>query len=331
MRKFIPLLLALACTLGMVGCRKAPYKVEITDNYPIVNHLKQTYAAGEEVTVKLETITEHYYVLSVNGEEVEMDRDASNLTYTYFTFTMPGEDVLIQIEDKWVDIPPAPQNPSEKPMPIAMTIAETLPSCVAFEYLEPNTPYCFYAYDADQNLYRVLWTDWDGLNEKDRIIVEYEKLEELTGVNPPGGWTPQYELTATSVNTTSCISHEQGAYVLTLPKSGETIKLRDDQNVFVPYITDALVAAAENKIADDIAEYSNSSGFYLQVDENDLYLYQEVIEYLDEPKENVGCFDHEHLFFSQRITLCPVNTQSSDMVDVYIEADNTKAEIEINP
>ena len=348
MRKFIPLLLALACILSMVGCRKATYIVEIADNYPIVNHLKANYTAGEEVTVKLETVTEHYYVLSANGEEVEMDRDASNLTYTYFTFTMPGEDVLIQIEDKWIDIPPPPQNPSEKPMPIAMTIAETLPSCVAFEYREPNTPYCFYAYDADGNLYRVLWTNWEGLNEKDRVIVEYEKLEKLTDVNPPGGWTPQYELTATCVNTTSCISYEQDAYVLTLPKSSETIKLRDDQNVFVPYITDALVAAAEKKITDDIAQYSNSSGFYLQVDENDLYLYQEVIQYLDEPKENVDCFDHEHLFFNERITLYPVNTQSSEVTDeindsdcsvgngstsywVYIDADDPRIKPVIDP
>lgn len=220
------------------------------------------------------------------------------------------------IKDEFVDIPEAPQTSTEKHSPIALTIAETLPSCVAFEYREPNTPYCFYAYDADQNLYRVLWRDWDGLNENDPIIVAYEKLEELTyGVYPDGGWTPQYELTATSVNATSCISNEQGTYVLTLPRSGEKIKLRDDQNVFVPYITDALVVAAENKITDDIAEYSNSSGFYLQVDGDDLYLYQEVIQYLDEPKENVGCFDHEHLFFSERITLCPVKTQASEITD----------------
>lgn len=305
MKKTVALFLVLICILGMVGCNKSNYHIEIADHYPIENKLKSTYAAGEEVTVKLKTITEHYYILSVNGVEQEMDQDASDLTYTYFTFTMPDEDVLIQIEDKWVDIPPAHQNPSEKPMPIALTIAETLPSCVAFEYREPNTPYCFYAYDADKNLYRVLWTDWEGLNEMDFVIVEFEKLEELTYDDHSGtGWTPQYELTATNVNATSCISNEQGTYVLTLPRSGEKIKLRDDQNVFVPYITDALVVAAENKITDDIAEYSNSSGFYLQVDGDDLYLYQEVIQYLDEPKENVGCFDHEHLFFNERIALC---------------------------
>ena len=178
MKKIVALFLVLIYISSIVGCNKAKYTVEIADNYPIANRLKTNYAAGEEVTVKLETITEHYYVLSVNGDEVEMDRDTSDLTYTYFTFTMPGEDVVIQIADKWVEIPPAPQPPVDQFSPIALTIAETLPSLVNFEYQDPNTPYCFYAYDADDNLYRVLWTDWEGLNEKDKIIVEYEKLEE---------------------------------------------------------------------------------------------------------------------------------------------------------
>lgn len=323
MKKLVALFWVLICILGMVGCNKAKYNVEIADNYPIANKLKRTYAAGEEVTVKLETITEHYYVLSVNGVEQEMDRDASDLTYTYFTFMMPSEDVLIQIEDKWVDIPQAPQSPSEKPMPIAMTIAETLPSCVAFEYREPNTPYCFYAYDADENLYRVLWTDWEGLNEKDQIIVEYEKLEELTYDNyPDGGWTPQYELTAISVKPSeiaSCISNAEGAYVLTLPKSGEKITLKNEHKLFVPYITDSLVEAAENKITDDIAQYNNNSGFYLQVNEDYLCLAEEVIHYMDPPTESDGEYivsgcgiDHEHLFFSERITPYPVNTQKQN-------------------
>ena len=133
MKKLIVLFLALVCMLGMVGCSKTTYKVEI---------------------------------------------------------------------------PPAPVDQCSS---IALTIVETEPSGVAFEYREPNTPYCFYAFDEDENLYRVLWTDWDGLREKDRVIVEYKKLEELTyDEYPDGGWTPQYELTATGVHTANCISKDQG-------------------------------------------------------------------------------------------------------------------------
>lgn len=84
-----------------------------------------------------------------------------------------------------------------------MTVAKTLPSCVAFEYKDGN-PYCFYAYDTDQKLYRVLWTDFSNLNEGDMITVDHNgEIKEFTYQNPPGGWTPRYEITAIEVNRTS--------------------------------------------------------------------------------------------------------------------------------
>lgn len=80
-----------------------------------------------------------------------------------------------------------------------MTIAETLPSCVAFEYKDGN-PYCFYAYDDDGKLYRVLWNNFDGLNEKDRIVVDHnDNIVVLNYDEYPSGWTPQYEITAISI------------------------------------------------------------------------------------------------------------------------------------
>lgn len=87
-----------------------------------------------------------------------------------------------------------------KRLPIVMTIAEELPSCVVFEYKD-GKPYCFYAYDDDGKLYRVLWNNFDGLNEKDRIVVDHnDKIESLSyDEYPDGGWTPQYEVTAISI------------------------------------------------------------------------------------------------------------------------------------
>lgn len=93
------------------------------------------------------------------------------------------------------------QNPSGKRLPIVMTIAETLPSCVAFEYKDEK-PYCFYAYDTEGHLYRVFWNDFTGLNEKDVVVVDHnDDIKKLEYVNPPGGWTPKYEVTATSIKT----------------------------------------------------------------------------------------------------------------------------------
>ena len=123
MKKLIALVLAFVCVLCLVACSasdtdninpqaettKNSFKVEIADNYPIENTLKNTYEAGEHVTIKLSTITEHYYIVSLNGIELDVDRDASDMTYTYYAFTMPSEDVLIEIVDVSVDIPEAPQ------------------------------------------------------------------------------------------------------------------------------------------------------------------------------------------------------------------------------
>jgi len=216
------------------------------------------------------------------------------------------------------------QNPFGKRLPITLTIAETLPSCVAFEYKDEK-PYCFYAYDTDGHLYRVFWNDFTGLNEKDVVVVDHnDDIRKLDQVNPPGGWTPKYEVTATEVTgvSASCISkNEDGAYILTLPNSGETIKLRNEQILYVPYITDELVETAENKINEAVSAYSNSSDFYLQINDGYLCLYVEVIKQLDPPASQEtegevvggGCgIDHEHLFFSERISTQALEIGSSD-------------------
>ena len=91
---------------------KTLYTVEITnsENYPILNELKASYRMGEKVTIELETITEHYYVLYVNGVEQSPDETGTNdWSVTCYTFSMPAENVIITIEDRWVDIPENPQ------------------------------------------------------------------------------------------------------------------------------------------------------------------------------------------------------------------------------
>lgn len=206
------------------------------------------------------------------------------------------------------------QNPSGKRLPITLTIAETLPSCVAFEYKDEK-PYCFYAYDTEGHLYRVLWNDFTGLNEKDVVVVDHnDDIRKVDEVNPPGGWSAKYEVTAIEVSgvSASCISkNEDGAYILTLPISGETIKLQNEQILFVPYITGELVATAENKIAEAVSAYSSSSDFYLQINDGYLCLFVEVIKQLDPPSSQEtegevvagGCgIDHEHIGFSERIS-----------------------------
>jgi len=86
-------------------------------------------------------------------------------------------------------------------LPIVMTIAEALPSCAAFEYKDEK-PYCLYAYDDDGKLYRVFWNDFEGLKERDRIVVDHDdKINTLSYDKTPSGWTPQYEITAIRIYT----------------------------------------------------------------------------------------------------------------------------------
>ena len=107
-----------------------------------------------------------------------------------------------------------------------------------------------------------------------------------------------------------CLSEENGVYKLTLPKSKEVIELYEEQVCFVPYITDALVEVAENKITEDVSQHSNHSNFFLQITNDYLCLVVEVIKSIDPPVSaeegeiaDGGCgIDHEHLFFSERIS-----------------------------
>ena len=107
-----------------------------------------------------------------------------------------------------------------------------------------------------------------------------------------------------------CLSEENGVYKLTLPKSKEVIELYEEQVRFVPYITDALVEVAENKITEDVSQHSNHSNFFLQITNDYLCLVVEVIKSIDPPVSaeegeiaDGGCgIDHEHLFFSECIS-----------------------------
>lgn len=93
-----------------IGSSENPqkFKLSITGNYAdnIVNELEDSYLAGEKITIQLETITEHYYVVTMNG--ITLPQAESSLEYTWFGFRMPEEDVVISITQKGVDIPPPP-------------------------------------------------------------------------------------------------------------------------------------------------------------------------------------------------------------------------------
>ena len=93
-----------------IGSSENPqkFKLSITGDYAdnILTELEDSYLAGETITFQLETITEHYYVVTMNG--ITIPQTDSDLEYTWFSFKMPEEDVVISITQKGVEIPPPP-------------------------------------------------------------------------------------------------------------------------------------------------------------------------------------------------------------------------------
>ncbi|MBQ1205945.1 MAG: hypothetical protein IIX67_01955 [Clostridia bacterium] len=103
--------------------------------------------------------------------------------------------------------------------------------------------------------------------------------------------------------TKELLVEKDGVYTITLPKSNVTLKLREDEERFIPYINDELIENAEIAIIEKFGEIEiPPSNFYIDVYDDYLCLGAEVIKYVDEPNENVGCFDHEHIMHYERIS-----------------------------
>ncbi len=78
---------------------------------------------------------------------------------------------------------------------LVITVAETLPSCVA---VEEN---CFYGTDKDGYFWRIYCDDTSAIEEGKIYEVEIGDIISLTYPDgyPDGGWTPQYETTAKKI------------------------------------------------------------------------------------------------------------------------------------
>ena len=108
MKKILLFVLVIFSALTIVSCcSKDLYKLTLDYPHEIENELDDKYPAGAEVTIKLSTVTEHYYTFYLNGEK-QNSGISSDLEYTTFTFIMPDEDTVVKIEENWVDIPDAP-------------------------------------------------------------------------------------------------------------------------------------------------------------------------------------------------------------------------------
>lgn len=105
----VNILLCLVLCLFLSGCQNNRYRVNVDVEHASKCKIDSGYKCGDEVTIRLETITEHYYKVFADGVEISQNDEKTNMEYTYFIFTMPNHDVDLIIEDHDVDIPLAPQ------------------------------------------------------------------------------------------------------------------------------------------------------------------------------------------------------------------------------
>ena len=104
----VSIILSLVLCLFISGCQGNLYRVHVDAEHVSECKMKSGYRCGEEVTIQLDTITEHYYKVFADGVEVPQDNEKTNMESTYFIFIMPDHDVELMIEDHDVDIPFAP-------------------------------------------------------------------------------------------------------------------------------------------------------------------------------------------------------------------------------
>lgn len=95
------------------------------------------------------------------------------------------------------------------------------------------------------------------------------------------------------------IKKEDNKTYLVLPNSKKQIQVSGNELNYIYDIDVSLLSIAESKI-------SLGGAVYLSFDQqNYLCLSSEDIVSIDPPNPNVGCFDHEHIFKSYRITKEP--------------------------
>ena len=96
------------------------------------------------------------------------------------------------------------------------------------------------------------------------------------------------------------LTEENGQQYLILPTSKQKVTVYEEHMPYLEKIDADLLKAAEEKITEEVARYTEDvEHFYLQKEDGHLLLCVEVIVDVENP---TSFTDHEHKFFKERIT-----------------------------
>lgn len=128
----------------------------------------------------------------------------------------------------------------------------------------------------------------------------------LTGCAPSGEAQPAAE----DPTTTGLVIESEGEHTISLPLCDQQVSVHHSYEAYLPYVTDELIHAADLALSQILADHpDDNSGVYLTFDEDGyLCLCAEVIVYFESEEEGMsGCgFDHDHVFYRERISTEPV-------------------------
>ena len=111
-------------------------------------------------------------------------------------------------------------------------------------------------------------------------------------------------LAACGDSSADIIKKKDGKTYIVLPDSKQEIACYDYCEVYLDEVDAELLKAAEKKISEDVSEYDDDVMFDITAEDGELYLYSEVIVYVDESEtsDDLCGGDHIHKVFKERIT-----------------------------
>ncbi len=125
-----------------------------------------------------------------------------------------------------------------------------------------------------------------------------------------GETTPENTVYVLQENQTCLRTFANGSFQIRLPQSGTVLKGRKEQAKYIPYITDELVAEAEQYFMENGNGHVDS---LVRNQEGYLCLSTEVIAPIpveEREKERAGCWDHKHDILTKPITTQPIPAET---------------------
>lgn len=333
MKKLIVFLLAVICAFVLIGCSQTQtkYKVKVSvdgnekDDALIGSlNLRESYAEGEDVTLKLKRSPtgEYSYYLYLNGEWLPPNTSLSDsdLNFVYFSFVMPSKDALVQITKM-----PIPVSAPKDKFPQYFNLQTTKGLEVYVWEDADGMYYCGVLSGTNRNRTNAemarLAENGATVAEMKAILSTYDIDEREISVIPVKNPSSNYEIDNTAFakanelfwgSIDDYVIEEGGAKYIYLPVSQTKVDIQKYASR-LDEIEPRLLKSADEKWSDFCSSLTDAPTLSLQTNgSTQLFLYASSVVKIDPPRPKTledgtvltsGCdVDHRHVFFTATVT-----------------------------